>query len=136
MTTPNVGDAVQPLRVGPVDPRSMVVWSEVLKDPNPIHLDVAAVTAMGLGSRRILQGPAGLAYLVNGVLLAYPGARIESVADRFVGNVLEDDLLEVSGTVSAVEPTAGGYRLAVDMVLTVDGRGPAVTARIGLVLPP
>ena len=30
-----VGDALQPFRFGPVDPAAMVVWSEILRDPNP-----------------------------------------------------------------------------------------------------
>lgn len=129
-----VGDALQPFRFGPVDPAAMVVWSEILRDPNPIHLDVEAVKAMGLGTRRINQGPINLAYLINGVLLSFPDGRIEQLSSRFVGNVLEDDLIVVTGTVTAVEPTVNGTRVTCEMVLTVDGRGPAVTGTVRVLL--
>lgn len=132
---PKVGDVLETFRFGPVDPQSMVVWSEILKDPNPIHLDVAAVKAMGLGTRRINQGPANLAYLINGVLRAFPGAKIEQVSNRFVGNVLEDDMILVSGSVNRVESVTGGLRVTCEMVLDVEGRGPAVTGTVQVLVP-
>ncbi|MDX9699602.1 MAG: MaoC/PaaZ C-terminal domain-containing protein [Rhodocyclaceae bacterium] len=132
---PKVGDALEPFRFGPINPQAMVVWSEILKDPNPIHLDVEAVKAMGLGIRRINQGPANLAYLVNGVLQSFPRARIEKIVNRFVGNVLEDDLIVVSGIMTEVEVLADGQRVACDMVLAVEGRGPAVSGTVQVFIP-
>ena len=125
--TSKAGDILQPFRFGPIDPRAMVVWSEILQDPNPIHLDVEAVKAMGLGTRRINQGPANLAYLINAVLLSFPGARIEQIENRFIGNVLEGDLIVVTGTVTKVDSLPEISRVTCDMVLEVEGRGPAVT---------
>jgi len=81
---PKVGDALEPFRFGPIDPQAMVVWSEILGDPNPIHLDGEAVKAMGLGTQRINQGPANLAYLINGVLQSFPQGKIERITSRFV----------------------------------------------------
>lgn len=132
---PQVGDTLKPFCMGPIDPQSMVVWSEILKDPNPIHLDVEAVKAMGLGNKRINQGPANLAYLINGVLQSYPEAEIEKVSNRFAGNVLEDDMIKVTGTVTDVEPLPDASRVTFDMVLEVDSRGPAVIGTIVALLP-
>lgn len=133
--TPQVGDALQPFRIGPVDPQSMVIWAEILRDPNPIHLDVEAVRAMGLGNRRINQGPANLAYLINGVFQTFPCAKMEQITNRFVGNVVEDDLLVVSGAVTQVETVAEGVRVTCDMTLAVDGRGPAIAGSVRFLLP-
>lgn len=132
--TVRVGDALPQFRFGPVDPKFMAEWAVILKDPNPIHLDVEAVKAMGLGTRRINQGPINLAYLMNGVLRAYPGGIIEDLTSRFVGNVLEGDLVAVTGTITSVEPHPVGLRVTCDLVLTVEDRGPAVigTARVRL----
>jgi 3-hydroxybutyryl-CoA dehydratase len=132
---PTVGDALEPFRFGPVDPLSMVAWSEFLKDPNPIHLEVEAVKAMGLGTRRINQGPANLAYLINGILQSFPQGRIVRMASRFVGNVLEGDLIVVSGAVTEVEALADGRRVVCDVALSVEGRGPAVTGTVQVFLP-
>lgn len=129
-----VGEALKPFRFGPVDPRNMVFWSEVLRDPNPIHLDVKAVQAMGLGTRRINQGPINLAYLINGVLQSFPDGRIEQISNRFVGNVVEGDMIEVTGTVTEFQPLLSGSRVTCEMVLTVLDRGPAVTGTIRVLL--
>ncbi|HKT72221.1 MAG TPA: MaoC family dehydratase [Steroidobacteraceae bacterium] len=129
-----VGDALRPFRFGPVDPQNMVLWSEILRDPNPIHLDVEAVQAMGLGTRRINQGPINLAYLINGVLQSFPGGRIEQISNRFVGNVLEGDMIEVTGVVTAFELLVSGARVTCEMVLTVEGRGPAVKGTVRVLL--
>lgn len=132
--TPRTGVTLKPFRFGPVDPRSMVAWSEILRDTNPIHLDVEAVKAMGLGARRINQGPANLAYLINAVLLSFPGAKIERIENRFIGNVLEDDMIVVTGTVTKVDSLPNASSVTCEMILEVAGRGPAVTGTIVLLL--
>lgn len=132
--TPRTGVTLKPFRFGPVDPRSMVAWSEILRDTNPIHLDVEAVKAMGLGARRINQGPANLAYLINAVLLSFPGAKIERIENRFIGNVLEDDMILVTGTVTKVDSLPNASSVTCEMILEVAGRGPAVTGTIVLLL--
>lgn len=133
--TARVGDALPEFRFGPVDPDFMAAWAVILKDPNPIHLDVAAVKAMGLGTRRINQGPINLAYLINGVLRAFPAGAIECVTSRFIGNVVEGDLVAVTGTVTSVESLPVGMLVSCDLVLSVEGRGVAVTGTARVRLP-
>ena len=132
---PEVGDALEPCRFGPIDPQAMVVWSEILRDPNPIHLDGETVKAMGLGTQRINQGPANLAYLINGVLQSFPRGKIERITSRFVGNVFEDDLIVVSGVITEVEVLADGQQVACDMLLAVEGRGPAISGTVQVFIP-
>ena len=43
----------------------LVTWSQVLNDPNPIHLDNKKVEELGLGNKCINQGPANIAYILN-----------------------------------------------------------------------
>jgi len=118
-----VGDALPPFRRERIDPDAMVVWAEVLHDPNPIHLDRAAVMAAGLGDRRINQGPANLAYIVNMLHAAFPGARVGELDVRFMANVFEDDAVTAAGTVTGID----GDAIACDIWLEVDGRGHALT---------
>lgn len=98
-----VGDALPPFRIASVDPDAMKIWAAALHDPNAIHLDRAAVAAKGLGDRVINQGPANLAYVINMIRGAFPGAAIRSLDVRYVDNVFEGDDVTAGGTVSAIE---------------------------------
>lgn len=117
--TVKVGDAIPPFAIPSVSPDAMRAWSVFLADPNPIHLDVAAVQAAGLGDKRINQGPINVAYMMNMLLSAFPGCRIEAMDSRFLDNVYEGDRVVASGTVTAVE----GNRVSCEFSLNVDGRG-------------
>jgi len=119
----SVGEALPPFEIAAVDPQAMVVWAHLLRDPNPIHLDKAAVQAAGLGERRINQGPANLAYIFNMLAAAFPGWRVESAEVRFMANVLEDDRVLAGGTVTAADET----HITCDIWLEVDGRSRALT---------
>ena len=101
----SIGDPLPLLYFGPVDPEAMKIWAKALHDPNPIHLDRAAVAAAGLGERRINQGPANLAYLVNMLAAAFPGHRIAGLNMRFLGNVFEGERVSTGGTVSGIDMT-------------------------------
>ncbi len=113
------GEALPPFVIESVSPATMRDWADFLADPNPIHLDVEAVKARGLGDRVINQGPANVAYLVNMLLAAFPGGRIESIDARFLDNVYGGDTVVASGRVTAVD----GDRVACDISLDVEGRG-------------
>ncbi|WP_239806658.1 MaoC family dehydratase [Croceicoccus hydrothermalis] len=113
------GDALPPLVIESVSPDAMRDWSVFLADPNPIHLDVEVVKAKGLGDKRINQGPINVAYMMNMLMAAFPGCRIESMDSRFLDNVYEGDRAVASGEVTAVE----GNRVSCDLKLDVDGRG-------------
>lgn len=86
-----------------VEPVAMKVVAEVLRDPNPIHLDPAAAAAAGLGDRVINQGPANLGYIVNMLQAALPQYRIAGLESRYLANVRGGDVVSAGGTVTAVE---------------------------------
>jgi acyl dehydratase len=108
-----------------VQAEAMVPIAEILRDPNPIHLDPAAVAAIGLGDRVINQGPANLAYVINMLSAAFPGHHLDSLESRFLANVRAGDLVEAGGTIVELS----GDRITCDLWLEVEGSGHAVKAR-------
>lgn len=123
-----VGDALPPFRIEFVDPEWMKNWAEVLHDPNPIHLDVEAVKAAGFGDKRINQGPANLAYMINMLTVAFPGHRIVALDVRYLDNVLEGDAVVAGGVMTASGPDG----VECDIWLDVENRGRVIagTARM------
>lgn len=113
------GYTLPPFVIESVSPDAMREWSVFLADPNPIHLDVEVVKAKGLGDKRINQGPINVAYMMNMLMTAFPGCRIETMESRFLDNVYEGDRVIASGEVTSVE----GNRVSCDLRLDVDGRG-------------
>jgi 3-hydroxybutyryl-CoA dehydratase len=118
-TAIKTGDTLPPFVIEAVSPDAMRDWSVFLADPNPIHLDVEVVKAKGLGDKRINQGPINVAYMMNMLMMAFPGCRIETMDSRFLDNVYEGDRVVASGEVTSVE----GSRVTCDLKLDVDGRG-------------
>jgi 3-hydroxybutyryl-CoA dehydratase len=114
-----VGDALPPFVIEHVSPEAMKIWSVFLADPNPIHLDVEVVKAKGLGDRVINQGPINVAYMMNMLMAAFPGCRIEAMDSRFLDNVYGGDKATASGTITAIE----GRRISCAFTLDVAGRG-------------
>lgn len=108
---------------------AMVPLASILRDPNPIHLDPAAVAAAGLGDRVINQGPANLAYIVNMLGKALPAFRIERLDSRFLLNVRDGDIVEARATI--VDATDD--RVTCEVWLDLRGTGPAVKGRATLV---
>jgi 3-hydroxybutyryl-CoA dehydratase len=117
--TYSVGDRLAPFVIEAVSPDAMKQWAVFLADPNPIHLDVDVVKAKGLGDRVINQGPANVAYMMNMLLAAFPGARIETMNSRFLDNVYGDEPVIAQGTITAVE----GNRISCEFTLDVEKRG-------------
>nr|ART35586.1 A54 [uncultured bacterium] len=115
----SVGDALPPFIIESVSPDAMKDWAVFLADPNPIHLDVEVVKAKGLGDKVINQGPINVAYMMNMLMAAFPGGRIESMDSRFLDNVYAGDKVVASGTVTAV----GGNRIDCAFTLDAEGRG-------------
>lgn len=97
------GQALLPFVIDRIDPQAMKQWAVFLADPNPIHLDAAAVRAKGLGDRVINQGPINVAYMMNALLQAFPGGRIESMTSRFLDNVYGGERIIAHPTINAVE---------------------------------
>jgi acyl dehydratase len=115
----NVGDSLPPFVIESVSPEAMKDWAVFLADPNPIHLDVEVVKAKGLGDRVINQGPINVAYMMNMLMAAFPGCRIDSMDSRFLDNVYGGDKAIASGTITAIE----GNRISCEFTLNVEGRG-------------
>ncbi len=114
-----VGDALPPFVIESVSPEGMKAWAVFLADPNPIHLDVEVVKAKGLGDRVINQGPINVAYMMNMLMAAFPGATIEAMDSRFLDNVYGGDKVRASGTITAIE----GNRISCEFALDAEGRG-------------
>ena len=114
-----VGDVLPQFVVDGVSAEAMKQWAVLLADPNPIHLDAEAVKAKGLGDKVINQGPANVAYMMNMLMAAFPGARIETMDSRFLDNVYAGDQVIATGTITAVEHN----RIDCEIVMNVAGRG-------------
>lgn len=125
-----VGEELPPFRIDRVDPNAMVTWARLLHDPNPIHLDREAVRAAGLGDRRINQGPANLAYIINMLHTAFPGGRVGALDMRYMANVLEDDAVVAHGVVTS----ADGETVSCDVWLDVEGRGKALAGTAQMIV--
>jgi acyl dehydratase len=131
----DVGAALKPFRIESVSPQGMHAWAKFLHDPNPIHLDPAVVKARGLGDRVINQGPANLAYLINMLQAAFPGGSIASLEVRYVDNVFGGDAVEAGGTVTQVTAEGPIRRIASEVWLRAEGRGPVLTGTAVVALP-
>ena len=129
-----IGDLLPSWRIESVSPDHMRRLAETLRDPNPIHLDPAAVAKLGLGNRVINQGPANLAYIINMLHAAFPDATLLQLDARFMSNVFGGDAVEAGGRVTAIELTSEGTHVSCDTWLNVDGRGPAVGANAVLLV--
>ncbi len=130
-----VGDRIPPRRVPDVNPEKMKTMAALLRDPNPIHWDVDAVRALGMGDRPINQGPSNMGYIVNALIDWTGDARaVRNVRCRFNGNVLAHDDLEASGVVTAVHDDDGRRTVECDVWLS-RGDTKVVTGTARVVLP-
>jgi acyl dehydratase len=108
------GDGVQPGQQLPlydiprVRASRMRTMAALIDDPVPIHYDVDAVRALGLGDREINQGPMAFGYLVETVA-GWTGdpQSVATLRCRFHGNVFAGDHLLCGGEVVSIDPTAG-----------------------------
>lgn len=111
-----------PLVVESVSAERMKTLAVVLDDPNPIHLT---------GDRPINQGPANIAWVLDMLREALPGARLVDVQVRLLANVLAGDRAIAAGR---VESCADG-RATCAVWLDVDGGARAVEGTATLILP-
>jgi len=102
---PAVGNELPELRIDAIDARDIMLMALVLRDPNPIHYDVDAVRAAGLGEVEVNQGGATMAYVLN-MLSRWTGSQqnLRSIRCRFSANVLAGQSVIARGTVTAVTP--------------------------------
>jgi acyl dehydratase len=110
--TVDPGTPLPPLSIERVEPDQIRLLALLLRDPNPIHYDLAAVAASGLGDREVNQGGATMAYVMN-MLIAWAGSRdaVRRISCRFTANVLAGDDVVAGGVVTAVHES-GGERVA------------------------
>lgn len=127
-----VGQTLEPFVIESVDPEPMKVMAAILDDPNPIHFDVEATKALGMGDQSVNQGPTNVTWLLESVQRFAGGPdKIRAFSVRFLGNVFGGERFEVTGEVTAVDEAAGEAEL--QLSATSGGR-PALggTARIAL----
>jgi acyl dehydratase len=111
----HVGDALETYVVESVDPERMKLMSALMRDPNPIHFDPAAVSALGLGERTVNQGPATLSYLVNMLVDASGGPEhLRRVHVRLHGNVFAGDRVECRGRVTGINDDKGTASIEIE----------------------
>ena len=106
------GEELTPVVIEEVPVEAMKTVAALLHDPNPIHFDVEAVKALGMGDRPVNQGPNSMGYLVS-MLVRDAGGResLRRLRVRFLGNVFGGDRLVARGRVTSVEER-GGEQLA------------------------
>jgi len=124
--TPVAGAILGPWTIESVSAEHMRTLATILDDPNPIHLDPAAVREMGLGDRVINQGPANLAYVMSMLTECVPGASIARLQARFNANVFGGDRVDAGAEVLAVHESESGRSLDCAIWLDVAGRGRAL----------
>lgn len=119
-----IGQELPPFIIEAVSTEAMKQWAVFLADANPIHLDVEAVKAMGLGERVINQGPINVAYMMNLLMQAFPKGRIESMTTRFLDNVYGGERIIANGRIEAID----GNRITCTVSLDSEDRGAVCTA--------
>jgi acyl dehydratase len=86
-----------------VEQQPMSIFSLLMRDPNPLHFDPAAVAAAGLGERTVNQGTINMAYVLNELLrLAGAPGRVRTFHCRFLGNVFAGDRVQAHARVTDV----------------------------------
>ncbi len=104
----SVGSQLPEHRIAHVSPEAMHRMAVILRDPNQIHLDPAAVLAAGLGDRVINQGPSNVGYVMDMLLAAFPGGRIARFSAKFLANVFGGEEVVAGGEVEDVTPLDDG----------------------------
>jgi hypothetical protein len=106
-----------------VDEEAIHSFATVLGDPNPIHLDRAAVQRLGLGDAVINQGPAGIGYIMSMIQVSVPDARIEDLQVSLFSLIFGGDRVVAAGRVNSAEVTDGTCRYGCSVWLdTMGGR--------------
>lgn len=98
----------------------MRVMSDLLRDPNPIHLDRDAVRRLGLGDRLVNPGPINIGHLMEMLGRARGSTGMRRLTLRHLGTVREGDRLVAAGTVRSVDLVDGERRATCDVWLDRD----------------
>ncbi|MDT9592185.1 MaoC family dehydratase [Nocardioides zeae] len=132
---PAVGDRVVDAVVRGVRDDDIQAMALVLRDPNPIHFDLAAVARAGLGDRAVNQGGSTMAYVADHVV-AWAGGRraLRSIDCSFRGSVSAGDDVEVGAVVTSVEQVADGAEVELEVWADVVGGRRAIAGVARVVL--
>lgn len=130
------GYALPTFVVDRVDSDHIRMVALLLDDPNPIHFDVAAAKAAGLGDRAVNQGGATMAYIYN-MLVAWTRSRasVRRMECRFRANVFAGDRVIVNGTVTAARDTEVGREVDCDVWADTAAAGHAIVGTATVLLP-
>jgi acyl dehydratase len=114
----------------------MKITALLLRDSNPIHLDVDAVRQAGLGDRLVNQGGATMAYVIN-ELAAWGGSRasIQRISCSFRGNVLAGDDVQVGGVVTNVTVESDRRVVTCEVWADVVGGARAISGSADVAVP-
>jgi len=131
------GSPLPCITVTDVRPDDIKLMALILRDPNPIHFDLDAVAAAGLGDRPVNQGGSTMAYVMN-MLADWAGSRsaIRRISCSFRANVFAGDDVEVGGTVLEVRETDQGDLAECEVWADVVGGARAITGTASVLLPP
>lgn len=98
-----VGADIPAFTIAAVEADRMKTIAALMRDPNPIHWNIAETQRRGLGDRPVNQGPANIAYILN-MLAAFAGDRraIRRLRLRCVGPVFAGDCVTARGRIEAI----------------------------------
>ena len=113
----------------------LIVWSEVLDDPNPIHLNKNKVKDLGLGNNCINQGPANVAYIINCISKNFHKFELVSIKNKFKGNVFSGDNVTVTGLISSVNNCDETIYLTLDLYLNTQNKKGVVESTAVIKIP-
>lgn len=134
--TLRIGDHLKPLEVT-VSAEKMKTAAVILQDPNPIHFDVSAVQALGLGEQTVNQGPLNMGYVMN-MLAQFSGShdRLRNFKVRFLANVYAGQRLRATGIVTALQNLSDdNLQVTCSVELTVTGGAPVLSGTATVVVP-
>jgi 3-hydroxybutyryl-CoA dehydratase len=91
-----------------VEASTLRAVAELLRDPNPIHLDAHVVRQLGLGDRVVSQGPLniGIVWQMLDSRLAGAG-RVSRLDVRFTSNAFAGEQLVAGGEVTGGDDAEG-----------------------------
>jgi 3-hydroxybutyryl-CoA dehydratase len=129
------GGTIGPYRFENIAQADMTAFAEILRDPNPIHLDAAVVRSLGLGDRTVNQGPANLGYILNMLMVAAPAARVTSIEVRFLDNLFQGETAVAGGAIEAIEQFDDGESVTCSVWLDVDQQRRVLAGTATFVVP-
>lgn len=129
------GASLPGLTVSAVRADDIKLIALILRDPNPIHFDLDAVAAAGLGDRPVNQGGSTMAYVMN-MLSDWAGSRsaIRRITCSFRANVCAGDDVQVGGTITEVHETSEGAVVECDVWADVVGGSRAISGTASVLL--